>query len=202
MRWSEDRARESGADRIGQTVPDSLTDVISMLTANGYTPRRTSWILCMDHEERPADPEPPDGIRLRPYLPADEVEALTMFEEAFSEWEDRLPSSLPTWRTMVTNREGFQNDDLILAVDGEMIVGGAFMIDADEIWVDKFATHRDYRHRGIARGLLQAAFQRSFDRGYHKTRLSTDSNTGALSFYERIGMVVERSFTHYALDLK
>jgi ribosomal protein S18 acetylase RimI-like enzyme len=49
--------------------------------------------------------------------------------------------------------------------------------------------------------LLLTAFQRSFDRGYRHTRLSTDSKTGALTLYERIGMHVTRSFTHLAIDL-
>ena len=37
--------------------------------------------------------------------------------------------------------------------------------------------------------------------GYPDVRLSTDSNTGALDVYTGLGMTVERSFTHWALDL-
>ncbi len=102
---------------------------------------------------------------------------------------------------MVTRREGFDSEDLVLAVANGRIVGGAFLIDADEIWVDKLAVDREFRHRGIARALLQAAFVRSFNRGYSWTSLSTDSRTGALSLYERIGMRIHRSFTQYVLDL-
>lgn len=61
---------------------------------------------------------------------------------------------------------------------------------------------REHRHRGIARALLQTAFARSFHRGYHWTSLSTDSDTGALSLYERVGMRIHRSFTHLSLDLR
>jgi mycothiol synthase len=102
---------------------------------------------------------------------------------------------------MTVEREGFVAEDLIVAVDGDRIAGGAFVLDAGEIWVDKLAVDRDYRHRGIARALLQTAFRRSFDRGYTRTRLSTDSRTGALTLYERLGMRVQRSFTNYGLDL-
>ena len=102
---------------------------------------------------------------------------------------------------MVTRREGFEPDDLVLAVADERIVGGAFLIDADEIWVDKLAVAREFRHRGIARALLRTAFVRSHHRGYAWTSLSTDSRTGALSLYERIGMTIHRSFTRYGLDL-
>jgi ribosomal protein S18 acetylase RimI-like enzyme len=155
----------------------------------------------MQHATRPDDPRPPGRVELRAYRTGDGDELLATFEEAFSEFGDRLPSTLATWRAATIGREGFEPDDMVVATEGDRIVGGAFLLDADEIWVDKLAVHRDHRHRGIARALLQTAFQRSFDRGYDHTSLSTDSNTGALTLYERIGMTVHRSFTHYALDL-
>ncbi|MGZ4130534.1 MAG: GNAT family N-acetyltransferase [Actinomycetota bacterium] len=199
--WSVRRARELGAGRIGQTIDDRRQEVAAMFAAAGYTARRTSWILRMEHSIRPDDPMPPAGIELRAFRPGDEDEVLGMFEQAFSEWNDRLPSTMTTWRAMTVEREGFEPEDLVEALDGDRIVGGAFLIDSGEVWVDKLAVRRDHRHRGIARALLQTAFRRSFDRGYAQTTLSTDSNTGALTLYERLGMTVHRSFTHHALDL-
>ena len=199
--WTEDRARTIGSDSVGQTIDDRRSDVTTMLTTAGYAPQGTSWILRMDHEDRPLLPEPPDGIQLRAFLPDDEDDVLAMFERSFSEWPGREPTPLGSWRSMVTRREGFESEDLVLAVANARIVGGAFLIDADEIWVDKLAVAREFRYRGIARALLQTAFVRSFDRGYAWTTLSTDSRTGALSLYERIGMRIHRSFTQYGLDL-
>ena len=199
--WTEDRARAVGSNSVGQTIDDRRSDVTSMLTSAGYAPRGTSWILRMDHKDRPQLSEPPDGLELRAFRPDDEDDVLAMFERAFSEWPGRLTTPLDSWRSMVTRREGFEPEDLVLAVAGDRIVGGVFLIDADEIWVDKLAVDRDFRHRGIARALLQTAFLRSFDRGYAWTSLSTDSRTGALSLYQRIGMRIHRSFTQYGLDL-
>ena len=199
--WTEDRARTIGSDSVGQTIDDRRSDVTTMLTTAGYAPQGTSWIIRMDHEDRPLLPEPPDGIQLRAFLPDDEDDVLAMFEQSFSEWPGRQPTPLGSWRSMVTRREGFEPEDLVLAVANRRVVGGAFLIDADEIWVDKLAVDREFRHRGIARALLQTAFARSFDRGYAWTSLSTDSRTGALSLYERIGMRIHRSFTQYGLDL-
>ena len=199
--WTESRARQRGAARIGQTINDRAVDGIELLTTAGYTPRRTSWILSMEHIERPADPDPPAGITLRAYRHGDAEEALAMFENAFTEAADRPPSSLSTWRALTIEREGFAPNDLVLAVDDGQIVGGAFLIDSDEIWVDKFAVRRDHRNRGIARALLQIAFQRGFDRGYTTTSLSTDSDRSAITFYEKVGMRVRESYTHHALAL-
>jgi mycothiol synthase len=201
-RWAIARARERGNDRVGQTIEDSRTDVATALRLAGFTPRHTSWILQMDHPAEPPPVDPPEGIDVRPItMPDEESQTLAMFEAAFSEFDDRLPTSLDDWRASVTQREGFVPDDLVVAVDGDRVVGGAFLIDSEEIWVDKIAVAATHRHRGIARALLGTAFRRSFDRGYDHTSLSTDSRTGALTLYERVGMHVTRSFTNWAIDL-
>jgi GNAT superfamily N-acetyltransferase len=200
-RWTEDRARGLGSETVGQTIDDARTEVVGMLGRAGYTPRDTSWILHMDHPERPGAPLPPTGIDLRAFRQKDEDEVLAMFEKAFSEQEGRTPSPPATWLAMVTQREGFEPEDLVVALADDRIVGGAFLIDADEIWISQLAVDREFRHRGIARALLQTAFARSFDRGYSRTSLSTDSGSGALSLYERLGMTVRRSFTRHELDV-
>ncbi len=200
-RWSEERARARGADRVTQVIDDERKEVGAMFAASGYVARHTSWILRMDHVSEPAAPTIPEGIEIRPIRPDDESFTMAMFETAFSEFEDRLPTSEATWRAMTVAREGFAPEDLIVAVDGKLIVGGALLLDSEEIWVDKLAVASTHRHRGIGRALLQTAFERSFARGYDHTSLSTDSRTGALSLYERIGMRVTRSFTNWGLDL-
>ena len=200
-RWAEERARSRGADRVAQVIDDARTDVGAMFTANGYTPRHTSWILRMDHATEPAGPTAPGGIAIRPIRPDDESSTMAMFENAFSEFADRLPSSEATWRAMTVEREGFAPEDLLVALDGDEVIGGALLLDSEEIWVDKLAVAATHRHRGVARALLHTAFRRSFERGYDHTSLSTDSRTGALSLYERVGMHVTRSFTNWGLDL-
>ena len=200
-RWTEERARARGADRVSQVIDDERQEVGAMLAASGYLARHTSWILRMDHETQPGAPTVPEGIEIRAIRPDDESATMAMFESAFSEFADRLPTSEATWRAMTVGREGFAPEDLIVAVDGTQVVGGALLLDSEEIWVDKLAVASTHRHRGIGRGLLQTAFRRSFDRGYDHTSLSTDSRTGALSLYERIGMHVTRSFTNWGLDL-
>jgi mycothiol synthase len=205
VQWSVDRSRQLGADRIGQTVEDTRLDARDLFQASGALPVRTAWILRRDDE--PASPPPPaddlPGIVMRGSTPADEVEALEMMELAFSEWPDRQPSTLVTWQAMVTRREGFTADQLQLAVDADArIVGAAFLIDdGQELWVDKLATHPGFRGRGIGSALMRRTFVLAHSRGRLATCVSTDSYTGALPFYERLGMQVTRSFTHWAIPL-
>jgi GNAT superfamily N-acetyltransferase len=200
-RWTEERARERGADRVSQVIEDQRPEVGAMFVTSGYVARHTSWILRMDHVTEPAAPTVPEGIAIRPIRPDDESSTMAVFEAAFSEFADRLPSSESNWRAMTVAREGFEPEDLIVAVDDRQVVGGALLLDAEEIWVDKLAVAATHRHRGIGRGLLQTAFRRSFTRGYDHTSLSTDSRTGALSLYEHVGMRATRSFTNWGLDL-
>jgi len=49
--------------------------------------------------------------------------------------------------------------------------------------------------------LLADAFSTARRRGRRRAELSTDSRTGALSLYQRVGMQVRLSFTHWARAL-
>jgi mycothiol synthase len=202
--WSLTRAQQLGADRIGQTVEDARADAIALFRGVGAVAVRTAWILRIEHDGH-APPRPGElpGVALRESGPADEVQALEMMELAFSQWPDRPSSSLDAWQAMVTRRQGFRADQLQLAVTpGGGIVGAAFLIDdGQELWVDKLATHPHFRGRGIGGALLQRSFVLAHARGRRATCLSTDSNTGALPFYERFGMHVTRAFTHWAIPL-
>ena len=202
LAWAIDRAKARGNIRFGQTIDDTRTAVAAYLRATGFSVRHTSWMLRMDHPTEPPAPERPHGIAIRPIaLPDEELETLIMFEDAFSEFDDRVALPLDYWRSTVMQREGFVPADLLVAVDGDHVIGAAFLIDSGEVWVDKLAVAATHRNRGVARAILGTAFRRSFELGYHHTSLATDSRTGALTLYERIGMHVTRSFTHWAIDL-
>ena len=110
-KWTEARARERGAARVGQPINDRAIDATRLLVGAGYTPRHTSWILTMDHPERPAEPAPPEGVTLRTFRPGDADEALQMFEGAFAEVPGRPASTLATWRAMTIERDGFAPED-------------------------------------------------------------------------------------------
>jgi mycothiol synthase len=202
LSWAIERAKERGNIRLGQTIDDTRTDVGTFLRANGFTARHTSWMLRIDHPQEPPVPRLPEGIEIRPIdLPGEEIQTLQIFEDAFSDLDDRVALPLDYWRSTTIEREGFAPADLLVAVDDDRVIGAAFLIESNEIWVDKLAVASTHRNRGVARAILGTAFRRSFDLGYDHTSLATDSRTGALTLYERIGMRVTRSFTHWAIDL-
>jgi GNAT superfamily N-acetyltransferase len=63
---------------------------------------------------------------------------------------------------------------------------------ADALYVDALATDREYRRRGVATALLEAAAEQARGRGLNAVALDTaERNTDAQALYERWGM--ERS---------
>ena len=60
---------------------------------------------------------------------------------------------------------------------------------------------RDQRNRGLAQALLVDAYGRARDHGVMTGGLSTDSRTGALSLYEKVGMQVTSTWVNRGIDL-
>jgi len=73
--------------------------------------------------------------------------------------------------------------------------------DAGEGWISQLATKATHRHRGIALALLRTAFGWFHERGRTVAGVSTDSRTGALGLYEKVGMRVVRQYTRYTKPL-
>ncbi len=74
------------------------------------------------------------------------------------------------------------------------------MTHGDLGYVAKLAVHRDHRGRGLARALLVDSFAVAREYGASRSELSTDSRTGALGLYEKVGMEVTSLWRHWAID--
>ncbi len=201
LAWIEERAHETGADKVGQTVTDNNVAAADLFRRNGYQVHDTSWILEIDLGTEPELPPLPDGIRIRSYRPGQDDHGVhRVIDEAFCEWPDRKPSSFEDWSAFSIGRETFSPELSTLALDGDRIVGAALVLDyqdENEGYVHQLAVHRDYRYRGIARALLRHTFRSFHRQGRPMAVLSTNSYTGALTLYERIGMRIRQSYTRY-----
>lgn len=67
-----------------------------------------------------------------------------------------------------------------------------------EMAANELATRKDQRNRGLAQALLADAFGAARAHGATRATLSTDSRTGALDLYLRVGMKVESTWVHRA----
>jgi mycothiol synthase len=201
LAWTEARAVEQGGTRVGQTVTDNNTAAATLFGSSGYRPTDTAWILEIALDDYPDPPEPPAGISFRPFAPGvDDAATYRLIEDAFNEWPDRLPSTFEEWRGLMIGRETFLPELSPLAFDGDRLVGAVLALsteDPRESYIHQVATLRDYRHRGIATALLRHAFRGFHRAGSRSCTLSTNSYTGALALYQRVGMRIRRSYTHY-----
>jgi GNAT superfamily N-acetyltransferase len=206
LAWTERRAREHGEAKVSQNVADANEGAAALLRAGGYEPSRVAWILQIALDEGPPpEAEPPEGIAIRAYETGrDEQGLYRLIDDAFSEWEGRESIPFDEWAPYVIRHNAFAPDLSRLAFDGDELVGASVAFDyegSDEGWVQQVATKASHRHRGIARALLRATFRAFADAGKTVAGLSTDSRTGALTLYERVGMSVYRSYTRYAKPL-
>ena len=206
LRWTEDLARGIGSARIGQTVTDANTAAADLFRRHGYGFGHTSWILEVEHRVRPPAPALPDGLGFRPYADADARATYQVVEDAFNEWPNRDPASFDDWAALTIRRPSFEPWQMLLVVDegSDELVGVTFLLEyaAEDGWVQQVATKASHRHRGIARAMLHEAFVVFWDRGKRRVGVNTDSRTGALGVYEKVGMQVTRSYTNHAKDLE
>lgn len=205
LAWTEARARAGGSDRVHQTVTDANAAAAELFARYGYRYGHTSWVLQIENAGRPTV-EVPKGYLFCDYDPvADARAAYRVIEDAFNEWENRDPATFEEWAAITIDRPSFEPWQMVLVDHTETgeLVGVVFLLDyeAEDGWVQQVATRADHRHKGIARAMLQRSFEVFFDRGKTLCGLSTDSRTGALGLYEKVGMQVIRSYTNRVKDL-
>ena len=202
--WTSHVAAVTGATRVGQTVPDTDAGAAALFASRGWSPLYSSWVLEMPPGQAIPSRSLPDGYRLRAIQTAqDERAAYQVIEDAFNEWPNREPTSYDDWAATVLGRPGFERWQLLLAVVGdgaaEQVVGACHLVlSGDTGWVNQVGVSSAHRRRGVAQALLAASFRTARDCGAPRAELSTDSRTGALTRYERLGMRTKWAFTHWA----
>lgn len=204
LAWTEARARAAGMPEVRQVVTNANTGAHLLFEGAGYHVHHTSWILEMQLQDAAPEVALPPGIAIRPYRPADAQVAYRLIEDAFNEWPGREPTEFEGWSAHVLAHAAFAPYLSRLAFDCDELVGAALCLDyegQEEGWVQQLATRATHRHRGIARALLQSVFAAYHETGRRRVGLSTDSRTGALTLYERIGMRVRRTYTSWAKNL-
>lgn len=204
LRWIEARARESGDDRVGQSKTDANVLARDLFLTSGFEPTWVSWVLRTRLDQPVPVPDPPTGISVRPYRDDDARQVHRVIDDAFSEWPGRDPEPFQVWADTTLAHPGMSPELSPLAFDGEDLVGVVISIDLpqfDEGWIDQVATRASHRNRGIAQALLRAAFAGFRRRGRNVAGVSTDSRTGAIGLYEKVGMRVVRQYTRYAKRL-
>ncbi len=201
--WIRDTARERGERVVGMPVPQG-SPADRLLASLGYHVRWESWVLALP-PGRKIEPQPlPPGYSLRTAGSEDDRRAVhAVVEDAFLEWSERSRQSYEDFAARTVRRPGFEPWQLRAAVDPEgVVVGACFTVIAEAFgFVSQLAVRREHRGLGLARALLVDAFAGAREHGATRFELSTDSRTGALGLYERVGMEVTQTWVNRAVTL-
>ena len=204
--WMQERARSTGMSVVGAPVPQGKAGD-QLLEKLGYRVRWTSWVLELLDGATVPDRQVPEGYAIREAAPSDYEAVWTVTEDAFLEWSDRDRQSFEDWESTVTGRPGFEPWHLRVVTDptGEVVGTANITMNKDsEPWsayIARLATRKDQRNRGLAQALLVDAFAVGREHGAGRSELSTDSRTGALTLYEKVGMSVTSVWVNRAKDL-
>lgn len=202
-RWMQESARARGSTVIGMAVPVGSPGE-TLLTSLGYRPRWNSWVLALPEgtaiEEQPLAEGYAVGEASEEQWPT----VHTVLEDAFLEWSRRDRETWEDFRAQVMQRPGFEtwNVRAVTAPSGEVV--GASLVFVDDLgvgYVDRVAVRRDQRNLGLARALLADSFTVARAHGARTSELGTDSRTGALTLYEKVGMEVTSNWVNLAVDL-
>ncbi len=201
-RWTQEEARRQGGSLVGMPVPLG-SDGDRLLIRLGYHVRWTSWVLALPPGTSIPDQPLPEGYLVREMQAGEEHTAYRLTEDAFNEWPDRTPATYEDWAAEVFHRPGFEPWQLRLVVDPSgTAVGVSFVVLSTGCgYIYRLAVQRDRRGLGLGRALLADSFAQARARGATRSELSTDSRTGALGLYERVGMEVTQTWLHRAIEV-
>ena len=201
--WTQQRARDKGGTVFGMPVPVG-SDGDRLLEFLGYFVRWHSWVLQLP-EGKEIEAQPlPMGYAIRSAVTeADQRAAHEVIEDAFLEWSERERQSFEDFAARTMLRPGFQPWNLRIVSDAEGAVVGACHVQLAEQcgYVNAIAVRKDRRGLGLARSMLVDAFGLARDHGATRSELSTDSRTGALGLYEKVGMQVIMDWVNRAKTL-
>lgn len=202
--WLQDLGRRVGSSVVGMPVPQGSPGD-RLLEDLGFHVRWTSWVLKLPEGATIPERDLPEGYVVRTAEPDELRAAHDVLEDAFLEWSVRERESFEDFEAATTGRPGFQPWNLRVALDpGGAVVGVSVVLVSDNGstgYVDRLAVRRDQRHRGLAQALLVDSFAQARAHGTSTSELSTDSRTGALGLYERVGMIAESIWVNRAVDV-
>lgn len=199
-------ARRHGAAAVGMPVPEGSAGD-RLLAALGYHVRWTSWVLKLPAGATIAERPLPDGYAVHAADPAAYEEVHGVVEDAFLEWSERDREPFADFEASILRRPGFEPWQLRVVTDptGAVVAAGVVqMYDGDgesEAFISRLATRRDQRGRGLAQALMVDTFAVAREHGAEVSGLSTDSRTGALGLYEKVGMTVTSTWVNRAVRL-
>jgi mycothiol synthase len=200
--WMQEAARRQGSTIVGMPVPQGSAGD-RLLESLGYHVRWNSWVLELLEGAQIPERSLPEGYAVRAATAEEHEACWTVQEDAFLEWSERERDPFESWQATTTRRPGFEpwNLRVVTDPDGEVVAMAVIQLGYGCAFIARLATRKDQRGRGLAQALLVDSFAVAAEHGATRSELSTDSRTGALGLYEKVGMRVTSTCVNRAVDL-
>ena len=201
--WLRTHAKERGATVIGMPMPEG-SDGDRLMAALGYSIRWTSWVLELPQGREIEHRDLPEGYAVGEARAEDLLALHDVLEDAFLEWSERDRETFEAFTAMVLQRPDFEPWNARVVIDPSGTVAAAAVVHLSEngaAYIARLGTRADQRNRGLAQALLVDSFAAARAHGANTSGLSTDSRTGALGLYEKVGMVTTHVWVHRCVAL-
>ncbi|MGZ8743664.1 MAG: GNAT family N-acetyltransferase [Nocardioides sp.] len=201
-RWVREKARELGATEVGMPVPEGSPGD-RLLASLGHHVRWTSWVLQLPEGTTIPERPLPEGYAVRAAEESEHEACWTVQEDAFLEWAKRERDTFEEWQASTVLRPGFEPWHLRVVTDAadEVVAMALIQTNGECCYIARLATRKDQRGRGLAQALLVDSFRAGAAHGSPRAELSTDSRTGALGLYEKVGMRTHMVWVNRAIRL-
>jgi mycothiol synthase len=187
-------------------IDDANVPMRNLFAQEGFSVVRSTWRMEIEMEQIPPEPQLPEGIIIRSFIPGrDERATFEANDEAFRDHWGYVPGNYDEWLRWAIEREDFDPTLYFLACDNNQIAGVSLCLQKPDLgWVDDLSVRRPWRHRGVGMALLQHTFREFYRRGIHKVALDVDSQnlTGATRLYQRAGMHMTRCYNTYEKEIR
>lgn len=200
---------------IGAQNVSGYAPMAELLEGGGYQIIRHGFQMRIEMQSEPEPPNWPEGITLKPFIPARDAEAVfraddEAFSDHFGHMQQPFEQAFARFKhLMMEDEEAFDPALWYIAMDGEEIAGLCLCMktsgeDPKMGWVEDLGVRRPWRQRGLGLALLRHAFGEYYRRGFRKVGLWVDASslTGAVRLYERAGMQVARQYDRYEKVLR
>lgn len=221
MNWGENLARQSldkappGA-RVAMEAdtPSNYQPAVDLLKGRGMKLNRHFFKMKIKLHQKPASPNIPENITIRPMRSLDELPAIVdAIQDSFRDhWgfvEQSLEELVAEWQHRLETTSYFDRNLWFLALDGDSIAGISlcwpkFGPNDRMGWVGTLGVLRPWRRQGLGLALLQHSFGRLYENGNIEVGLGVDASslTGATRLYEKAGMYVDRQYAQFEKELR